>query len=96
MLGMTTQPMWEQIRGLHADWMNSRPLDQSVPLSVFLDYLSQALDVGLVEIQVSCDRPATQAGDQIVVGEWNLTGDLDSLRAALKAPEVVVGGVVHG
>lgn len=95
-LGLTTKPMWDQIARLHADWVNSRALDESVALSIFLEHLRDALQVGLCEVQVSGDRPATQTGDQIVVGEWNLAGDLDALRAALNAARVEVRGVVHG
>lgn len=96
MLSTSAKPMWEQIALLHADWVNTRALDESVALPIFLEHLADALRIGLVEVQVRSNSTAVQAGDQIVVGEWDLSGDLDLLRSALKAPAVNVRGVVHG
>ena len=95
MIAHTTEPMWHQVSALHADWTNSRPLGQSIALVAFLKHLSDAIQIGLVKVEVCGDRPAIQTGDQCVVGEWRLAGNLDALRAALQASGVDVRGFVH-
>ena len=95
MLAHDTTPLWSEAAKLHALWAKSRTTGQSMALSVFLQHICDALHVGLIEVQVRSDYPASQAIDQIVVGEWHLSGDLDSLRTALQAPKVDVTVVVH-
>ena len=75
---------------MFAEWVNSRPLDESIAPSIFFKHLANAFDVGLVEVQVSCYRPAVAASHQVIAAEWNLAGNLDALRAALKASHVDV------
>lgn len=95
MLAHTTTPIWTQVAVLHADWVNSRGLQDSIALTAFLKHLSDALQIGLVKVEVCGDCPAIQAGDQCVVGEWRLAGHPDALRAALQAPQVDVRGFLH-
>lgn len=86
----STAPVWRDLADLHAEWVNSRPLDQSIAFSIFLKHLSDAFQVGLCEVKVSSESSALTAGDECVVGEWHLTGDLNVLRSALQATMVDV------
>ena len=80
-----TAGLWQQIGAIHTSLVNS---GVSVGFAVYIQKLSDALTVGSVEITQCPEVPALGAGDDVCVGKFRLSGDLDALRAACKAHRV--------
>lgn len=84
-MGYDTADLWKQIGSIHTDLVNS---GVSVSFPVYLKHLSDALLVRSIEISLCPEVPTLCAGDDVCVGKFRLSGDLDAFRAAFKADKV--------
>jgi hypothetical protein len=85
MIGADTTKLWSQIGGIHTSLINS---GVSVGFSVYVEQLAHCLKVGLIKISFCPKVPADGTGDDVIVSELRLSGDLDAFRAAVKAAVV--------
>lgn len=80
-----TSNLWKQIGAVHASIANDGHL---VGFAAYIVHLLEQLKVGTIKITLEPKVSTLGTGDDVCVGEFRLSGDLDAFRAAVKASEV--------
>ena len=83
--GVDTSNLWQQIGAIHASIANEGHL---VGFAAYIVHLLEHLKVGTIKITLEPKVSASVASDDICLGEFRLSGDLDAFRSAVRASEV--------